>query len=130
MSDAPIHPRHPGRGQPTSLIRAEGADGDPETGGVIVFLPSGASLQIPWRSARPIQPTLEAAKLYAAKIIEHLIERGLTDDVNATNWASVTAAIQRVILDFNDGLKGAITRKIITDLGQASVLDGMLKRLH
>jgi hypothetical protein len=107
MSEQQLHPRHPGIGKATHLIQAEGKSA--EEGGFFVFLPSGATKSVAWRSATPITPTLEAAKKYASKVIEQLQADGLTADIDRTNWASVTAAIQRVILDFNTGLRSRIS---------------------
>lgn len=101
-TDPTLHPRHPGRGCSTSLIAADFDDA--ESGGFVVFFPSGAFKQVPWRSVRPITPTLDAAKQYASKVIEALQRDGLAADIDRTNWASVTAAIQRILLDFNDRL--------------------------
>lgn len=98
-----LHPRHPGIGHSTSLISAVGDE--PEQGGFFVFLPSGRTKIIGWRSAAPITPTLEAAKKYAAQVVESLQKEGAHDDIDRTNWTSVTAAVQRVILDFNDRIR-------------------------
>ena len=105
-TDPKLHPRHPGRGCSTSLIAAEGDEA--EQGGFFIFLPSGATKMVGWRSVKPITPTIDAAKQYAAGVIESLQKDGLLDDIDRTNWASVTAAIQRIILDWNDGSKRRI----------------------
>ncbi len=76
---------------------------DPETAGFIVEFPSGTRKSIAWKSQAPITPTLDAAKEYAAKLLAaRSSEPGGMDDVNRTNWASVTAAVQRIISDWND----------------------------
>lgn len=102
-TDPTLHPRHPGRGCTTSLIAAEGDEA--EQGGVFLFFPSGATKVIGWRQVQPITPTLDAAKQYAAKVIEALQRDGLHSDIDRTNWVSVTAAIQRIIMDWNDSIK-------------------------
>lgn len=84
----------------TQLIRLE-AD-DPAAGGFQITMPSGHAMRISWYSNVPIYPTLEAAKEYAAKTLQALLDSGRLDDAERTNWASVTAAIQRIIMDFND----------------------------
>jgi hypothetical protein len=106
-----LHPRHPGRGCSTALIAAEGDKS--ERGGFFVFLPSGATRVVSWTAVQPITPTLEASKKYAAEVIESLLKAGLQTDVDATNWASVTAAIQRIILDWNSSLKGRIGAEMV-----------------
>ncbi len=118
--DRQIHPRHPGLGSSTSLIAAESIDGDAEVGGLVIFFPSGHHIAVAWRSAAPINPTVEAAKKYAAEIIEKLVAANSSDaqsDIDRTNWVSVTAAIQRILLDFNDGIKGRIAAEMVRRFG-------------
>ena len=78
----------------------------PEIGGFMIFLPSGATKTVHWRQAKPITPTLDAAKDYTAKVVESLLKVDQHHpDIAATNWTSVCAAVQRVILDWNDKVK-------------------------
>lgn len=112
-----LHPRHPGVGCSTSIIAVEAMDGDPEIGGFLLFLPSGATKIVTWRQAKPIEPTLDAAKQYAGKLIETLYAARLDEDIKATNWVSVTAAIQRIILDWNDRIKTRISIKMADEFG-------------
>lgn len=111
-----LHPRHPGKGCSTSLIRLEGESA--EEGGFLVFLPSGDTKVIGWRSPKPITPTIDAAKKYTAQVIEDIAKkRGYEcDDITRTNWVSVAAAVQRIILDFNDRVAKAINGKMSRDL--------------
>ena len=104
MSDTPLHPKHPGIGSSTSLVAGDDP-GDRTVGGLFIFFPSGATKTIAWRSDKPIQPTKEAAQKYATQVAEQLQREGKMDDLLRTNWASVTSAIQRIILDFNDRVK-------------------------
>lgn len=114
MSDQPqpngsLHPRHPGVGSSTSLIAAEGSA--PEEGGFLIFFPSGHHLAVGWRQPQPITPTLEAAKTFAAKVVEQLLKANsdaARSDIDRTNWKSVVAAIQRIILDWNGGIQQRI----------------------
>lgn len=76
-----------------------------DTGGVIITIDSGFMLSIAWRTQVPIEPTLEAAKQYASQIIQTLIDKRRMSDVEATNWASATAAIQKCLQDWNDKLR-------------------------
>lgn len=116
-TDPALHPRHPGRGKPTSLIAAESADGQAEVGGFVAFFPSGATKTVAWRSASPITPTLEAAKEYTAKLIETLQADGLHSDLDRTNWVSVAAAVQRCIMDFNTVLQVRIGAEMAKRFG-------------
>jgi len=131
MSSAPapaaprpgIHPRHPGIGCSTSLIRLEGDD--PEVGGLIVFFPSGRHLDLSWRAVQHITPTKEAALQYTGKLVEILNQasgQGDTsadEDLRRTNWVSVTAAVQRIILDFNSKLSAAVSAKMAAEFDPA-----------
>ena len=76
---------------------------DPDVAGFVVEFPSGTRKQVAWRSKAPIVPAIDAAKQYAAQLLAaRSSEPGGMDDVDRTNWASVTAAVQRIILDWND----------------------------
>ena len=112
-----LHPRHPGRGK-GSLIEVESDDGKPEIGGFIIFLPSGATKVVHWNSTKPITPTLDAAKQYATELVDSLLKQHGTvscEDIQRTNWTSVAAAIQRIILDFNEKIVGRINAKMARD---------------
>ena len=86
---------------PTSLIRLE-APQDTTVGGVAITYPSGACKSLSWRSQAPIPDTLAAAKEYAATALQNCLDEGRADDANSTNWASVVAALQRVLMDWNE----------------------------
>ena len=86
---------------PTSLIRLE-APNDSTAGGVAITYPSGACKSLSWRSQAPIPDTLAAAKHYAAQALQNCLGEGRSADANATNWASVCAALQRVLMDWNE----------------------------
>lgn len=113
-----LHPRHPGRGK-CSLIEVESSEGEPEVGGFMIFLPSGATKVVNWRSAKPITPTLDAAKKYATELVDSLLKQHGNnighEDIQRTNWTSVAAAIQRIILDFNHRIVGEINAKMARD---------------
>lgn len=123
MNQARIHPEHPGIGSSTSLKRLEG--NEPEVGGLIVFFPSGRHLDLSWRAVQHITPTKEAALQYTGKLVELLnkaSDQGDTsadEDLRRTNWVSVTAAIQRIVLDFNSKLSAAISAKMASEYGPA-----------
>lgn len=113
-----LPPGHPGRGK-THVCAVESVDREPEVGGFVIFLPSGAMKTVHWRSAKPISPTLEAAKDYTAKVVDSLLKQHQSrphEDIQKVNWTSVCAAVQRVILDWNDGVIGAINAKMVRDM--------------
>lgn len=118
-----LHPRHPGRGK-CAVIELESADGKVEEGGFLLFLPSGKTKVVPWRVTKPITPTLDAAKQFATAVVDSILKaEGIgSPDIQHVNWTSVTAAIQRVIIDFNSKLHGAIEAKIVRDMVQGKVL--------
>ena len=87
------------------LWRAESANNDPRVGGFVVEFPSGARKVVAWTWGAPIPDTLEAAKEYAKQLVQHMLERGLTDDLNRTNIPSLVASIQRILMDWNDELR-------------------------
>ena len=118
-----LHPQHPGRGK-CGVIELESDAGRVEDGGFVIFLPSGATKVIAWRIAKPITPTLEAAKAYATEVVDSILKaEGISSqDIQRVNWTSVAAAIQRVIIDFNTKLVGAINAKMISDFAQGKVL--------
>jgi hypothetical protein len=123
--DKPLHPRHPGVGRPTSLIRLE-AD-QPEVGGVIYFFPSGATKICHWRGVRPIDNTLEMAKKLVTEVLDSLLKEGNSDDIERTNVPSLVAASQRIVMDWNDKLRQAIGGRMTAEFGDgASVIDGLV----
>lgn len=87
------------------LFPVESATNNPKVGGFIAKFPSGAQKSVIWASGLPIEPTIEAAKKYAATLIDEMMKEGRIDDVDRTNWASATAAIQKIIADWNVALR-------------------------
>ena len=75
-------------------------------GGVLLEFPSKNSVMVSWNTSKPIDPTLEAAKEYAARVLQHLLDKGRNDDAERTNWPSVVAGIQHHIREFNAKLSG------------------------
>jgi len=118
-----MHPRHPGVGSSTSLIRLE-AD-EPERGGLLIFFPSGRHMTIAWRTVTQITPTKEAALQYTGQIVEELNKVAAKEgrdspaeqDLARTNWVSVTAALQRCIIDFNHALSTRVSAKMALEFG-------------
>lgn len=120
-----IHPEHPGLGCSTSLKRLEGDA--PEVGGLIIFFPSGLFHDISWRAVTHITPTKEAAIRFVGRIVEDLNRKAeqnegqarqmIEEDLRRTNWVSVTAAVQRIVHDFNEKLSAAISAKMAKEFG-------------
>lgn len=78
---------------------------DPQVGGALVTFDNGTRKLISWRAGSPIAPTLDAAKQYTVEIVQQLLDENREIAVRDTNWSSVTAAMQRIISDFNDKLR-------------------------
>lgn len=87
-----------------NLIRLESPDNDPFAGGVLIRFDSGVAKTIAWRSEELISPALDAAKEYTASIIDALVKENREAEVRNTNWASVAAAVHKIIRDFNGQL--------------------------
>lgn len=131
-----LPPRHPGRGK-AGCIELEAVDGSPEIGGFIVFLPSGRAKTLHWRQAQPITPTLDAAKEFCTRIVDALLKESNGNpshpDIQGVNWTSMAAAVQRIILDWNDKVSGAVRAKMLRDQIEGKVVDiqaGADRRLH
>ena len=75
-----------------------------DVGGFIVEFSNNRRKQFVWRTGAPILPALDAAKQYAETLINGLVADGMMSEVHATNWVSAIAAIQKIILDWNDKL--------------------------
>ena len=83
----------------TTLHRLEGVK-NPQAGGVLIHFATGRSSIIEWQGdGRLILPTLHAAKHYVAAVIADLGPGA--PEVQATNWVSVTAAVQAHIEAWN-----------------------------
>lgn len=81
---------------------------DPETAGFVIEWPSGSRKSVAWRSKVPIVPTIDAAKQYAATLIQNRLDEGGIDDVERTNVPSLVAAIQRLVDDWNEETKARL----------------------
>lgn len=92
----------------TRLIRLESVNNDAEIGAFAIEFPSGACKALSWKSQAPIPDALAAAKQYAATALQTCLDEGRHDDAERTNWASVTAAIQRIVMDWNEARRKAL----------------------
>lgn len=125
--DTPLHPQHPGRGHATSVQRLE--SDTPEIGGFILFFPSGHHLPVAWKTTSHITPTKEAALQYTGAAEQKLEDMARSDnpkvreaaiaDIKSTNWVSVCAAVQKMIIDFNHELSQRISAKMALELPPA-----------
>ena len=78
---------------------------DPTVGGFIAEFDSGIRKAVSWQSEAPIPDVLEASKQYVATLISALLDGRHMHEVEGTNWASATAAVQKIISDWNDATR-------------------------
>lgn len=126
-----LHPRHPGKGQPTSLIALE--SDEPSVGGVLFFFPSGSDVSFHWQQVTPVYPIDGAASQFCADVVRKMAEaandlerRGMHDkaaivraDINGTNWDSVVHGVALIIREFNARLTTAVAAKLVAERGEA-----------
>lgn len=93
-----------------NLHRLDG--NDPETGGILFVFDNGLSKAASWRSAVPVDDTLELAKRCTAQVLQALIEGNHHDAVRNTNWASAVAGCQKHVSDWNQALRAAIGQAV------------------
>ena len=88
----------------TNLRPLEAVDGNPFVGGFVISFDSGKAKSVVWQSEKIISPALDAAKQYTANVLEELAKENREADVRNTNWVSVTAAVHKLVRDFNGRL--------------------------
>ena len=93
-----------------NLHRLDG--NEPETGGILFVFDNGLSKAASWRSAVPVDDTLELAKRCVAQVVQALLDGGHHDAVRNTNWASAVAGCQKHIADWNAALRAAIGQAV------------------
>lgn len=93
-----------------NLHRLDG--NDPETGGILFDFGNGLTKAASWRSAVPVNDTLELAKQCTAQVVQALLAGGHHDAVRNTNWASAVAGCQKHISDWNIALRVAIRKAV------------------
>jgi hypothetical protein len=86
---------------------------DPLVGGFLVTFPSGAAKTVSWRQHSPVLPATEAAKDFVIKLIDGMLadpgdRRVALDDIERTNIPSLVAAVQRIVMDWNDKRRAAL----------------------
>jgi hypothetical protein len=85
---------------------------EPETGGILFDFGNGLTKAAQWRSAVPVDGTLELAKRCTAQVVQALIEGNHHDAVRNTNWASAVAGCQKHVSDWNEALRAAIGQAV------------------
>lgn len=71
----------------------------PHVGGALIVYPSGYRQQITWRCP-PVQAAMadpqRSGQELASAALQGLLDRGLRDDADRTNWASMAAGLAAV----------------------------------
>lgn len=93
-----------------NLHRLDG--NEPETGGILFVFDNGLHKSATWRSAVPVDDTLELAKRCVAQVVQALLDGGHREAVRGTNWASAVAGCQKHIADWNAALRAAIGQAV------------------
>ena len=93
-----------------NLHRLEG--NEPETGGILFVFDNDLSKAATWRSAVPVDDTLELAKQCVTQVVQALLDGGHREAVRGTNWASAVAGCQKHIADWNAALRAAIGQAV------------------
>lgn len=82
---------------------------DPRIAGILVVFPNSQGIELTWSSRAPIQDTRKEAQSYATGLVDTLRAGGMQHHIDGTNWASMVAAIQKHLDDFNARLRLALT---------------------
>lgn len=93
-----------------NLHRLDG--NEPETGGILFVFDNDVHKSATWRSAAPVDNTLELAKQCVTQVVQALLDGGHHDAVRGTNWASAVAGCQKHIADWNQALRTAIGQAV------------------
>lgn len=93
-----------------NLHRLDG--NDPETGGILFVFDNGLHKSATWRSAVPVDDSLELAKQCVTQVVQALLDGGHHDAVRNTNWVSAVAGCQKHISDWNQALRAAIGQAV------------------
>ncbi len=95
--------------------------GIPQIGGVLFKFPSGLQKTLQWEYSRPVVDTLKVSKHLTACLLDELMREDKADDINRTNWVSLTAAIQKMVGDWNAKMRAALVAQHSTlDLSPAT----------
>ena len=87
-------------------------DNEPETGGILFVFDSDVHKSATWRSAVPVDDSLELAKQCVTQVVQALLDGGHHDAVRNTNWVSAVAGCQKHISDWNQALRAAIHQAV------------------
>ena len=78
----------------------EAVDGNPDVFAFLCEFPTGTSFTVATVFPKGVVDP-KMAKDFTIRITQGCLERGDTRSANETNWVSVTAMMQKLIIDFN-----------------------------
>lgn len=78
------------------------AEGNPHVFAFLCCFPSGVRFSVSAVFPKIGVVDIAMAKEFATRVVQGCIERRDDASVRNTNWASATAAIQRLLIDFNN----------------------------
>ena len=87
-------------------------DNEPETGGILFVFDNDVHKSATWRSAVPVDDSLELAKQCVTQVVQALLDGDHHDAVRNTNWVSAVAGCQKHISDWNQALRAAIHQAV------------------
>ena len=82
---------------------------DPRIAGILVVFPNSQGIELTWSARAPIKDPHKEAKSYATMLVDALREGGMQHHIDGTNWSSMVASIQKMIVDFSARLRTALT---------------------
>lgn len=77
---------------------------NPKVGGFIVYWTETETCIVHWVHGAPIPDTFDAAKEFTSKVVQHLLNKQDRKNLDGTNWPSMTAAVQAMIVTWNEKL--------------------------
>lgn len=102
----PINPADiPDRPLTLTIVPMEAANSNPDVFGFLCVFPSGVKFTVATVFPKGVvDPAM--AKDFAIRIAQGCLERGDEKAATETNWASVTAMMQKLLVDFNNRRAG------------------------
>lgn len=93
-----------------NLWPCEATNNDPRVGGIVVQFESGARKVVSWNHGAPLseQDCLTWSKEIASNLVAHLMSHQMEEDIRRTNWASMVAAILKIVRDWNAALRESL----------------------
>lgn len=95
------------------------AEGKPNVFAFACIFPSGTKITVSAPFPENGVVDIAMAKEFTTRVVQGCIERRDDDSVRHTNWASATAAIQRLLIEFNNKRGANATSGLVRPDGTA-----------